>query len=319
MFQYVAYPSWISPFVIPGLPIRWYSVMYLVAFAITFLLFIYQRNKNVIECTTDDAITLFLYTIAGVIIGGRLFSTLLYEGSAYYWKHPWLIFWPFEGGRFVGLPGMSYHGGLVGAIIGGLLFARKHKRNFFELADAVAAGVPLGYTFGRLGNFINGELWGRISTAPWAMVFPHAPQFSTHYEWVREIADQVGMEYTIGSFVNLPRHPSQLYEAFFEGIFLWLFLWFFIRHRKRYHGYVLGWYIIGYGVIRFFLEYFREPDANLGFIIKWGEQSDITALFVSPWNISMGQILCFLMTAAGVVLLMICKRKQKPIGASHHV
>ncbi len=314
MFQYVTYPSWISPSVVPGLPVRWYSVMYLVAFAITFALFIRQRNNGLIDCSTDDALTLFLYAIAGLIIGARLFSALIYDGSGYYWTHPWLIFWPFENGRFVGLPGMSYHGGLVGAVVGGLLFARRHRMRFFEIADAVVAGLPLGYTFGRLGNFINGELWGRVSTASWAVVFPNAPRFSTNYSWVRKIADAIGMEYAAGTMVNLPRHPSQLYEALFEGVLLWVFLWFVIRRRNKFPGYTLGWYLIGYGAVRFIIEYFREPDANLGFIIAGGGQTESTALFLSPLNISMGQILCMGMIVAGILLLAILGKRNLPQG-----
>ena len=133
MFQFIAYPSWISPFIIPGLPIRWYSMMYLVAFAITFILFIRQRNNGLITISNDDAYTLFLFTITGLILGARLFSTLFYDGSLYYWRKPWLIFWPFSNGQFVGLPGMSYHGGLVGAVAGAVLFAKRYKMRFSPL------------------------------------------------------------------------------------------------------------------------------------------------------------------------------------------
>lgn len=315
MPYYVAYPSWISPFVIPGLPIRWYSMMYLVAFGITFILFIRQRNQGLLRCSDDDAYTLFLYAIAGLIIGARLFSTLFYDGSTYYWVRPWLIFWPFSNGRFVGLPGMSYHGGLVGAIVGGLLFARKYKMRFLDIADTMVAAIPLGYTFGRLGNFINGELWGRVSTAPWAMVFPEAPSYSTTYAWVRDIADRVGMEFTSGALVNLPRHPSQIYEALFEGVLLWAFLWFVIRKRRRFPGYTLSWYLIGYGLARFCIEYLREPDANLGFIIAAGAKTEPTALFLSPLNISMGQLLSLAMVLSGILYLVLGRRRSRKIAA----
>lgn len=316
MPYYVQYPTWISPYVIPGLPIRWYSMMYLVAFAITYLLFKRQRKEGLITCSDDETYSLFLHTIAGLILGARLFSTLFYDGSWYYWTHPHLIFWPFSNGRFVGLPGMSYHGGLVGAVAGCMLFARRYRKRFLDIADTLVAGIPLGYTFGRLGNFINGELWGRVSTASWAMVFPDAPSFSTNYEWVREIARKIGMDYTSLAAVNLPRHPSQLYEALFEGVLLWVFLWFFIRHRKKFPGYVLSWYLIGYGSVRYVIEYFREPDANLGFIIEAGAMSEPTALFLSPLNISMGQLLSLAMVIAGVLFLIIgSKLKKKKIAA----
>ncbi|MFA5467729.1 MAG: prolipoprotein diacylglyceryl transferase [Sphaerochaetaceae bacterium] len=303
MFQFIDFPAWISPEVIPGLPVRWYSLMYLVAFFVTFLLFNRQRKKGLIECTLDDTYNLFLYTIVGLILGARLFSTLFYHGSSYYWTHPWMIFWPFSNGRFVGLPGMSYHGGVVGVAVGVAIFSRKAKTPFLTVADSLVAGIPLGYTFGRLGNFINGELWGRVSTKPWAMVFPNAPRYSTSYEWVRNIADQLNIPYSSGTLLNLPRHPSQLYEALFEGVVLWVFLWFFIRKRSKYPGYTSGWYLIGYGIVRFFIEYLREPDTNLGFIINWGHQSEPTALFLSFFNISLGQIFCLLMIIAGLIVL----------------
>jgi len=302
--------------VISGLPIRWYSLMYLVAFAITFVLFIRQRNAGLIKVTTDDAYTLFLFTIAGLILGARLFSTLFYDGSFFYWKNPWLIFWPFRSGQFVGLPGMSYHGGLVGAVAGALLFSRRYHMNFLNIADTLVAGIPLGYTFGRIGNFINGELWGRVTTAPWAIVFPNAPSFSTNYAWVRDIADTVGIDYIAGAMVNLPRHPSQLYEALFEGVILWLFLWFVIRKRNKFPGYTLSWYLIGYGTVRFLIEYLREPDAHLGFLLSWGGQSEPTALFHSFLNISMGQMLSFIMILAGVLFLSFGNRQKAPTAKS---
>ncbi len=286
--------------------------MYLVAFAITFILFIRQRNNGLITISNDDAYTLFLFTITGLILGARLFSTLFYDGSLYYWRKPWLIFWPFSNGQFVGLPGMSYHGGLVGAVAGAVLFAKRYKMRFLTIADTLVAGIPLGYTFGRLGNFINGELWGRVSTAPWAIVFPRAPSFSTNQEWVRTIADRIGIEYVIGDLINLPRHPSQLYEALFEGVLLWAFLWFIIRKKNRFPGYTLSWYLIGYGAARFLIEYLREPDANLGFIISLASQSEPTALFLSLLNISMGQILSFSMILAGVLFLAFGKRLKSP-------
>jgi phosphatidylglycerol:prolipoprotein diacylglycerol transferase len=311
MLQFVAYPSWISPVVIPGLPIHWYSLMYLVAFGITFVLFIRQRNQGLITCSNDDTYTLFLYAIAGLILGARLFSTLFYNGTLFYWKRPWLIFWPFSQGQFVGLPGMSYHGGLVGAVVGTYLFSRKYKMRFMTIADTLVAGIPLGYTFGRLGNFINGELWGRVSTVPWAMVFPDAPSYSTSYAWVRSIADKLGIAYTSGAMINLPRHPSQLYEALFEGVLLWLFLWFLIRKRDKFPGYTLSWYFIGYGVVRFFIEYMREPDAHIGFIIAGGAQTEPTALFLSFLNISLGQLFCLAMIIAGAVMLWFGYRKRR--------
>ncbi len=267
---------------------------------------------------SDASVDLFCYTIGFLLLGARLFSTLIYDGSWYYWTHPWMIFWPFRNGKFIGLPGMSYHGGVLGAIFGGWLFGKKYKYKFLDLADTVIAGIPLGYTFGRLGNFINGELWGRVTGSSYGMVFPEAPSFSTTIAWVRDIADKIGLSYEIGDMVNLPRHPSQLYEAFFEGIFLFLIIWFIVRpianKNKAKHGpgMVTGAYFTGYGFVRFCLEYFREPDEQLGFIIKLGKETEPTALFKSFFNISMGQILCFIMFIAGVAF-MIYAKKSNPI------
>ena len=187
-----------------------------------------------------------------------------------------------------------------------------------DVADHVIAAIPLGFTFGRLGNFINGELWGRVTTKSIGMVFPDAPSFSTEIEWVREVADKFGMSYTSGSYLNLPRHPSQLYEALFEGVILWLVLWFIIRpiaskrKTKNGPGIISGAYFIGYGLARFVIEYFREPDSQLGFIIALGKETEPTALFKSVLNISMGQIFCLLMIIAGVAMV-IYALKTKPV------
>ncbi len=310
MLYYIDYPAWINPQVVSFLPIRWYSLMYLIAFGVTYLFTLLQIKKGETLLKKEHTESLFMYAIFGLLIGSRLFSTLLYNNSPYYWLNPHLIFWPFRNGKFVGLPGMSYHGGLVGAVVGGLIFAKKYKYNFFELSDTLILGIPLGYTFGRLGNFINGELWGRVSSKSFAMIFPDAPYFSTNYSWVRDIATKVNLEFAQNSYINLPRHPSQLYEAFGEGILLFLIPWFVIKpHRKSFKGLITGSYIIGYGIIRFFIEYFREPDAQLGFIINLGPTQETTAVFRSFLNISMGQILCFIMVVVGVLILVFTRKK----------
>lgn len=311
MSAFVDYPSWISPTVFSFLPIRWYAVMYLVAFAITYLVFKYQVKKDHILNGIDEDTTasLFLYLIIGLIIGARLFSTLLYEGNAYYWLHPWMIFWPFRNGKFVGLPGMSYHGGAVGAAVGCALFCKRFHYRFYDVSDHILVGTPLGYTFGRLGNFINGELWGRCTGNASGMIFPYAPEFSTRLDWVRKACDAAGINYTVGDFVNLPRHPSQLYEAFFEGILLFIVIWFVVRpylkkENCRYSsGFITGFYFIFYGFVRFVIEYFREPDEQLGFIIALGKESEPSALFKSIFNISMGQILCAMTIAIGFIIV----------------
>lgn len=319
MQLYIDFPSWISPLVVPFLPIRWYAVMYLVAFAVAYLLFRYQcRHGELNGMSADDSLTLFCYTIGFLIIGARVFSVLFYDGTWYYWTHPWMIFWPFRDGQFIGLPGMSYHGGLIGAVFGCWLFKKKYNYRFFDLSDHLIAGIPLGYTFGRLGNFINGELWGRVSTKSFAMVFPDAPSYSTNLEWVRQTADSIGMSYSATSMLNLPRHPSQLYEALFEGVVLWLIIWFLIRpiakkrSSKNGPGILTGAYFIGYGLARFIIEYFREPDSQIGFVIALGKETEPLALFKSFLNISLGQVFCFAMILAGAGVILFAL-KTKPV------
>ncbi|MCX5840923.1 MAG: prolipoprotein diacylglyceryl transferase [Deltaproteobacteria bacterium] len=185
---------------------------------------------------------------------------------SYYLHHPLEIFLPFEfanGIRFVGISGMSYHGGAIGVLSASLIFCRRHQIDFWRFADLFIPAIPLGYTFGRIGNFINGELYGRATTVPWGMIFP---------------ADSL----------QLIRHPSQLYEALFEGLVLFAVLWM-IRKKSPFDGFLLAFYVIGYGLVRFFIEFFREPDTQVGFV--WA-------------SLSMGQVLCILMILAGLAVMM---------------
>ena len=163
----------------------------------------------------------------------------------------------------------------------------------------MVTAIPLGYTFGRIGNFMNGELYGRITTAPWGMVFPHAEKFSSSLGWVKEFMDKTGMEAQT-ALVNLPRHPSQLYEALFEGLILFLIIW--ILHKKKpFDGFSGALYTCGYGFFRFFIEYFREPDADIGYRIAAYSNAPIY-MNTSLLNISTGQILCFLMILGGIAV-----------------
>jgi phosphatidylglycerol---prolipoprotein diacylglyceryl transferase len=312
MIAYLQFPKWISPEIIPGLPLRWYGLMYLVAFVITYLLFRYQIRNRELNVEDEDVINMFFWGILGLLLGARIFAALIYDPTGRYLQNPLLIFWPFDSSmRFTGLQGMSYHGGLIGAIVGVSIYTKVKKINFLDWADMLVAGIPLGYTFGRLGNFINGELYGRVTTAAWGMIFPEAQRFSTERAWVRNAAEEVGISFERGDLVNLPRHPSQLYEAFFEGIFLWAFLWFFIRKKKHYNGFVLGWYIIGYGVVRFFIEYVRQPDKGIGFPLSLGALENPDYLLLTPWNFTTGQILCFIMILGGGLFLFIRHMQTK--------
>ncbi len=265
-------PEQIDPviFQIGSFKLQYYGLMYIIAFGTTFVLLIYRvRREDRFQISVDQLKDLTTYMILGLIIGARLGYVLFYNLN-YYLRHPLEIFLPFEfsdGIRFTGISGMSYHGGLLGLLLAAWWYTRKNNLSFWNMADLYAPVVPLGYTFGRLGNFINGELYGRVTASAIGMYFPLAP--------TREL-----------------RHPSQLYEAFFEGIFLFVVLWN-IRKINTPRGSMLAFYLFGYGLVRFFIEFFREPDAHLGFVFL---------------SFSMGQVLCFLMMTGGIFLLLHLRR-----------
>jgi phosphatidylglycerol:prolipoprotein diacylglycerol transferase len=314
----IPFPSWLKPEIIPGLPFRWYGLMYLVAFAIAYRLFTYQVNQKKLDLPKDTAANLFFWGIIGLLLGARILSALVYNYDANqpnkYLQNPLLIFWPFDQNmRFTGLQGMSYHGGVIGASIAIILYCKRKHLSVLETGDLLTASIPLGYTFGRLGNFINGELYGRVTGSGWGIIFPQAEKLPVRLKWVQETAQAAGIPLPSdpAALINLPRHPSQLYEAFFEGIFLWLVLWFIFRGRIRFKGFMIAAYITGYGLVRFFIEYFREPDKNIGFPISLSSAENPIQLLVSPWNFTTGQILCFLMILTGALLLLIFSRLDR--------
>jgi len=218
------------------LAIRWYGLMYLVAFAAFYFLGCWRVGHTPDGLRTGlkkpDVEDLLFYGVFGVVLGGRLGYVLFYK-PAYYLQHPLEAFAVWQGG-------MSFHGGLIGVLLACALFARRRGVPYFVLMDFVAPLVPLGLATGRLGNFINGELWGRASDLPWAMVFPQS-----------------------GS--PIPRHPSQLYQFAGEGLLLFVILWLYAR-RPREVGRISGLFLIAYGSLRFLAEFAREPDAFLGLL-----------------------------------------------------
>lgn len=268
-------PQHISPviFKLGSFSIHYYGLMYIMAFGITFLLVRYRiKHEDRFEMTIGQLKDAIFYMIIGLILGARLGYVLFYNLS-YYLGHPLEIFLPFSfsgGVAFTGLYGMSYHGGLIGTTLAAWLYFRKAKLDWRQGVDLFVPAIPLGYTFGRLGNFINGELYGRVTKLSIGMYFPQAPTLAL-------------------------RHPSQLYEAFFEGIFLFIVLWR-IRRMKVPAGSMLAFYLIGYGIIRFCIEYFRQPDAQLGFVFL---------------SFSMGQILCAMMIVAGIGLYLYFQGRGK--------
>lgn len=323
MFLYLNYPSRIHPQIFPGVKFlglfRWYGLMYCFAFLTAYFILRKVAKEGALDSKnykiTDDDLFGFITTgIVFLLIGARIFSTLIYDTSGIYLKKPWLIFWPFnESGRFTGLAGMSYHGGFIGGLFGMIFWCKRHKQPFGKWIDAMVCAIPLGYTFGRIGNFLNGELFGRVTTMSWGVVFPDAERFSANLTWVREFAEKIGMDISGVNLVNLPRHPSQLYEAFFEGIVLWLIIWL-CRKRKKFDGMLGCVYTGGYGFFRFIIEYFREPDADIGYRIAKDSSAPIYAN-TSLLNFSTGQILCFIMilcsVAAAIVLYLRTKRAKR--------
>jgi phosphatidylglycerol---prolipoprotein diacylglyceryl transferase len=245
------------------LSVRWYGLMYLLAF-VQFILLGRKRIKarpNFINLEQLD--DLLFYGMLGVIIGGRLGQVFFYE-PAYFLAHPLEIFAVWKGG-------MSFHGGFLGVLFGSLLWARKNNLSWLDVTDFIAPLAPLGLAAGRVGNFINGELWGRVTDAslPWAMIFPQSGDMQ-------------------------PRHPSQLYHVGLEGIALFIILWLYTSKPKP-RGAASGAFLTGYGSFRFITEFFREPDAGI---------------FGQSYSISMGQWLSLPMVLIGLLLLTLAYRKR---------
>lgn len=271
-WQYLPYKM--SPVLlkIGSFQIRYYSLMYILAFTTVYFLALREIKKKELDFSPQLLEDYIFNAIIGVLIGGRLGYVLFYNLS-YYLGRPWEILLPFSfenGFHFTGISGMSYHGGTLGAIIATILFCKFRKVNFWKFTDLITPYAALGYTFGRIGNFINGELYGRITQSAWGMYFP---------------LDNSG---------HL-RHPSQLYEAFFEGLVLFFVLKFLSRFSFAKRK-LIAFYIMGYGIVRFFIEYFREPDAHLGFVLM---------------SFSMGQVLCFAMILVGIAVFFIAKKLDK--------
>lgn len=309
MKNYLEFPSWIRPEIIPGLPFHWYGLMYIVVIAVTYFLFQYQVKQEKLDIKKSDVEDLFIWCIIGALIGARIFAVTIFSQTNEYLLKPWLIFWPFRNGQFVGIAGMNFYGGIFGLLVAYLVFVRIKKLNGLKIMDLALAGFPLAYTFGRLGNFINGELFGRVTDAPWGMVFPHARRFPADLPWVEEITSKIGMEVTTMQ-VNLPRHPTQIYEAVLEGIVLWLVIWFFFRKRRSFDGYIVSVYLIGYGLVRFFVDYFRLPLTG-DFALRLSSIKNKPYFLKTPLNLTMSQIFSFLMVVGGITAFIFLKKRAQ--------
>lgn len=244
-----------------GLQFRWYSIMYLLGIMVVYLSIIRVLRKYPELNPSGFLLDLFNYCVFGIIIGARLGYVIFYQ-PIYYLQNMLQIIWPFQDGQFVGISGLSYHGGAIGFIIALFIVTRRYKINPYIFLNLIVTYVPLGYTFGRLGNFLNLELYGRITSSAWGMYFPSDP-------------------------LRFLRIPSQLLEAFGEGLLLFIVLSYFSRFffAKKI---LTPIYIIGYGSVRFFIEFFREPDSfqNLVFNV-----------------LSYGQIFSILMIILGLILI----------------
>ncbi|HIT46094.1 MAG TPA: prolipoprotein diacylglyceryl transferase [Candidatus Aphodovivens excrementavium] len=246
--------------------VRWYGIAYVLGFICAGLMIWRVAKRWRIRVDEDALFTIMLCVIIGIIVGGRLGYVLFY-GNGYYFEHPLEIFALNHGG-------MSFHGGLIGVMVAGIVAARLTHIPYLTLADMGCVAAPLGLLFGRLANFVNGELWGAPTDLPWGVVFG-------------------------GTAGDMPRHPSQLYEAFLEGLVIFCVMFLLSRKRPpRPRGTLFGIFLIMYGVFRFLIEFVREPDVQLGYL--WG-----------GW-LTMGQLLSVPLIIAGVCVLIYAVRTKKP-------
>lgn len=244
-------------FKIGSLEIRWYSLAYIFGIIFAWIIIKYFNKKNKIFDAKKISDDFFTYAVFSIIIGGRLGYVLFYN-LPFYIKNPIDIFKIWEGG-------MSFHGGFIGVAVGLYFLCKKYKINFFEFSDLLSIAAPVGLFFGRLANFINLELYGRVTTSKIGVIFPNAG--------------------------DLPRHPSQLYEVFLEGIVLFLILFCTAKNIeiKKHKGLLTSIFLIGYGISRFIVEFFREPDWQIGYILKY---------------FTMGQILTIPIIILGLLILI---------------
>jgi len=276
-------PEHLDPTIITvlGFPFRWYGFMYVVAFSFGWFLVWHFTKKYKIQAMKREQLdSVMTWLIVGILLGARLGYVFFYE-FAYYANHISEIILPFKfknGIRFTGISGMSYHGGLIGAFLLTSYAIKKQKLDYWKSVNTVFLVVPLVYTFGRLGNFINGELYGRPTEASIGMLFPHAPE-------------------------NPPvlRHPSQLYEMCFEGFVLFGLIYVLWRLFPKIRDHVMAVYLIGYGTARFFIEFFREP-THIGLMANNAE------------ILTRGQILCSAMILSGIALWALRAYRNK----AHH-
>lgn len=261
----IPYPH-INPVLVQAGPVevRWYGIAYVLGFLAAGWVIYWLGSRWRLGLTVDDVVEIMLAAIIGVVLGGRLGYMLIYSGGELF-RDPASFFRIWQGG-------MSFHGGLIGALLAAWVMARVKRMPFLTLVDLGAVGTPVGLFLGRLANFVNGELWGRVTTVPWGVVFPGAGP--------------------------LPRHPSQLYEAALEGIVLLVIMILLARKEPpRPRGELIGWMLTFYGIFRIFVEFFRQPDVQIGFL---------------PGGFTLGQALSVPVLLAGIALIIWARRTGLP-------
>jgi len=262
------------------LQIHWYGIMYLLGFGVAWWLGRRRIRQGRLPGVDEQAFgDLLFYGMVGVVLGGRLGYVFFYAFDELL-GDPLMLVRIWEGG-------MSFHGGLLGVVAAAIWWARRHQLHFFDVADFIAPLVPAGLGFGRIGNYIGGELWGKFTGAGWGVVFPGAPELS------RMSAEQVSQQFAAGALDGFARHPSQLYQAALEGLVMFVVLWWFSRQpRPRYA--VAGLFALMYGGFRFLVEFVRVPDAQLGYL-------------AFGW-LTMGQLLSLPLIAIGLYWLWRSRR-----------
>ncbi|WFF38183.1 prolipoprotein diacylglyceryl transferase [Moraxella nasibovis] len=265
--------------------LHWYGLMYLLAFLSAYLLATWRTKKRT-DFSTEMVSDLVFFGALGVILGGRIGYVILYNFSEFI-SNPAYLLRVWEGG-------MSFHGGFLGVVVAMLWFAKKYNKHPFAVLDFIAPCVPLGLLFGRIGNFINGELWGRVSHGDYAhlMYFPQA--VAADHELINKDPSLTNIATQLGEYYLLPRHPSQLYQALTEGVLLFVLLWWFsAKPRPRYA--VSALFLLGYGISRFITEFFRQPDVGYALIFGW---------------MSKGQLYSLPMIVVGVILLTLAYKHK---------
>lgn len=250
------------------LAVRWYGLMYVVGFLIGGFILTKLTKEGFLQISAKKIDSLATHIIVGMFLGARIAYVFIYNWD-YYSNHLVEFFSVWKGG-------LSFHGAIVGMIIASHIFARKNKVPTFQIWDSLAIAGTIGLFFGRMGNFINGELYGRVTDLPWGMIFRDGGPY--------------------------PRHPSQIYEGVLEGLVVFAVL-FFLRKRVKYYGVIGSVFLIGYGIARFIVEFFREADSQLGYYFGG--------------TTTMGQILCFIMIAGGITLYFIARKKKIAVSKSN--